>query len=139
MCRSALGLLFGAGGCLSRVTAGDGRLRIVTSHPDAQLLTVSIAPEYGAESVFSETFVVDEDTAPIERDAVVTGRTGDDFFVEVQQESTGETYETIWELTCTGTDDRDDRLILAVTEGGGVRFSQHRCADGFEDPPADED
>lgn len=114
-------------GCLSRFTRGTGGLTIVTSHPDPQTLVIDVAPEYDAESTFAETITVTETATPIERTDVVTGRNGDDFFVEVRQETIDETFETIWKLTCADTDEGTDRLVLSITEWGEVRFSQDRC------------
>lgn len=125
----------GISGCLSRLTAGTGRLAISSSHPEEQPLQIRIAPEYDADSVFTETITVAETDHRVEREAVVTGRRGSTFFVEINRMQGGETYETTWELSCAGTDDRDDLLHVIVTESGTVQFSQHRCGSTIEDPP----
>lgn len=136
---SGSGLFFGSSGCLSQFTEGEGRLTASSSNPDEQTLTIRIAPEYGAESVYTDTIALSEADGRVERDAVVTGRNGDDFFVEVQQETIDENYETVWELSCAGTDDQDDQLNVLVTKWGEVRFSHHQCRSGFDDEPSEDD
>lgn len=68
---------------------------------------------------------------------MVTGQQGDWFYVEAEQKSRDETFETIWKLSCTTTDDRRDRLHLTITEWSDIRFSQDQCGSGFDDPPKD--
>lgn len=94
---SFLGLVAVSGfsGCLSKFTDGDGRFSVSSSHPEKQALQIRITPDYGAGSVFTETITVAEMDTRIKRDAVVTSRNDDDFFVEVQQDPSGETYETV--------------------------------------------
>jgi hypothetical protein len=121
-------------GCLPGEAKGDGTLTIGTSYPDPQTLGIAVAPDYEAERVFTETITVSEDATPIEREEVVTGRNGDEFYVEVREQSQDVTYETFWELDCADAE-RPDRLDVTVTEWGDVRFSQNRCGSGFEDSP----
>lgn len=123
-------------GCLPGAAKSSGTLTIGTSHPDPQRLAIEVAPDYEAERVFTETITVTEDRTPIEREEVVSGRNGDEFYVEVNKETQDETYETFWELDCAGAE-RPDRLDVTVTEWGDVRFSQNRCGSGFEDSPSD--
>jgi hypothetical protein len=133
---SGAGVVSALAGCLPGQAQGHGSLTIGTAHPEPQTLQIEVAPDYEAERVFTETITVTENATPIEREEVVAGRNGEEFYVEVSQETQDETFETVWELNCAAAD-RPDRLDVTVTEWGDVRFSQNRCGSGFEDSPSE--
>ena len=129
-------LLGGFAGCLPGAATGTGTLVIQSSHPEPQTLAIEVAPDYEAERVFTETIRVTQEATPIEREEVVAGREGDEFYVEVHQRTRDETVETIWEIACADAAE-PDRLAVLITEWGDVRFSQNRCEPGMEDSPSE--
>lgn len=121
------GVASATGGCLSYLRSESVGLSIGSSHPEELTIEIRISPEYGGDPLFHEVITVDGEQVRLERENVVTGRYGDDFYVVVRKPSTGETFDTYWSLTCIGNENVDDRLRILITEWGDIRIKSSRC------------
>ncbi|WP_049912394.1 hypothetical protein [Natrialba hulunbeirensis] len=128
----ATGLTGATAGCLSYVRRVSPGLSIGSSYPDEIALEIEIAPDYGEDPVFTDRIVIDGEESRIERDEVVTGWYGDEFFVSVKPEPAPEllddVFHTYWELTCVGNDRIEDHLRILVTEWKEIRLRPNRCS-----------